>query len=467
MALTFFNTMTRKKEKFTPIKPGFAGFYTCGPTVYNYAHIGNFRTYVFEDILRRTLKHSGLKVKQVMNLTDVEDKIIRSCREQKISLKELTGKYSKAFLDDLKTLNVEPAEVYPLATETIDEMVDLIKKLMENGYAYKSDDGSIYYRISKFKDYGKLAHIDLSSLKTGVRVKMDEYEKEDAQDFALWKAWTEDDGDIFWETELGKGRPGWHIECSAMSIKNLGETFDIHTGAVDNIFPHHQNEIAQSEGATGKTFVNYWMHSEHLLVDGKKMAKSLGNFFTLRDIRDKGYSPKSLRYLLLSTHYRQQLNFTFESLDAAENTISGLLDFTGRLNDYDEKSDDNKDITKLAETAKDSFWSAMYDDLDTSKALEAMFNLVSAINKAMETKEFSTENAKDILAIMTDFDNVLGVLESEEIELTDEQKQLIDKREKARKEKNWDEADKIRDKLDKLGIVIEDTGKGIRWKKKR
>ena len=467
MALTFFNTMTRKKEVFTPIKPGFAGFYTCGPTVYNYAHIGNFRTYVFEDILRRTLKHSGLKVKQVMNLTDVEDKIIRSCREQKISLKELTGKYSKAFLDDLKTLNVEPAEVYPLATETIDEMVDLIKKLMENGYAYKSDDGSIYYRISKFKDYGKLAHIDLSSLKTGVRVKMDEYEKEDAQDFALWKAWTEDDGDIFWETELGKGRPGWHIECSAMSIKNLGETFDIHTGAVDNIFPHHQNEIAQSEGATGKTFVNYWMHSEHLLVDGKKMAKSLGNFFTLRDIRDKGYSPKSLRYLLLSTHYRQQLNFTFESLDAAENTISGLLDFTGRLNDYDVKSDDNKDITQLAETAKDSFWSAMYDDLDTSKALEAMFNLVSAINKVMETKKFSTENAKDILATMTDFDNVLGVLASEDIELTEEQKQLIDKREQARKEKNWDEADKIRDKLDKLGIVIEDTGKGIRWKKKR
>ena len=466
MALTFFNTMTRKKEKFTPIKPGFAGFYTCGPTVYNYAHIGNFRTYIFEDLLRRTLKHSGLKVKQVMNLTDVEDKIIRSCREQKITLKELTGKYSKAFLDDLKTLNVEPAEVYPLATETIDEMVDLIKRLMENGYAYKSDDGSIYYRISKFKDYGKLAHIDLSSLKTGVRVKMDEYEKEDAQDFALWKAWTADDGDIFWETELGKGRPGWHIECSAMSIKNLGETFDIHTGAVDNIFPHHQNEIAQSEGATGKTFVNYWMHSEHLLVDGKKMAKSLGNFFTLRDIMDKGYSPKSLRYLLLSTHYRQQLNFTFESLDAAENTISGLLDFMGRLNDYDGESDDNADMTKIAETAKAAFWNAMYDDLDTSKALEAMFNLVSATNKVIETKTFSTKNAKAILATMTDFDNVLGVLASEEIELTDEQKQLIEKREQARKDKDWAEADKIRDKLDKLGIVVEDTGKGMRWKRK-
>lgn len=466
MALTFFNTMTRQKEVFKPIKSGFAGFYTCGPTVYNYAHIGNFRTYIFEDLLRRTLKRSGLKVKQVMNLTDVEDKIIRSCREQKITLKELTTKYSEAFLDDLKTLNVEPAEVYPLATETIDEMVVLIKQLMENGYAYKSDDGSIYYRISKFKDYGKLAHIDLSSLKTGVRVKMDEYEKEDAQDFALWKAWTEDDGDIFWETELGKGRPGWHIECSAMSIKNLGETFDIHTGAVDNIFPHHQNEIAQSEGATGKRFVNYWMHSEHLLVDGKKMAKSLGNFFTLRDIMDKGYNPKGLRYLLLSTHYRQQLNFTFESLDAAENTIIGLLDFIGRLKEYSERSDDNKDISKILKETKDAFWNAMYDDLDVSKALEAMFNLVSVTNRAIETKKFSIKNAQEVLSVMMDFDNVLGVLVSEEIVLTAEQKQLIKNRETARDEKNWDEADKIRDKLDELGIVIEDTGKGMRWKKK-
>lgn len=467
MALTFFNTMTRKKEVFTPIKPGFAGFYTCGPTVYNYAHIGNFRTYVFEDILRRTLKRSGLKVKQVMNLTDVEDKIIRSCREQKITLKELTGKYSQAFFDDLKTLNVEPAEVYPLATETIAEMVDLIKQLMEHGYAYKSDDGSIYYRISKFKDYGKLAHIDLSSLKSGVRVKLDEYEKEDAQDFALWKAWDESDGDIFWDTELGKGRPGWHIECSAMSIKNLGETFDIHTGAVDNIFPHHENEIAQSEGATGKRFVNYWMHSEHLLVDGKKMSKSLGNFFTLRDIIDKGYNPKGLRYLLLGTHYRQKLNFTFNALDAAENTVSGLLDFVIRLEDYNSDSDDNEEISKTIEIAKDAFWNAMYDDLDTPKALQAMFGLVSISNKVMEAKKFSTKNAKDVLSLMMDFDNVLSVLAHEKIELTEEQEQLIEKREQARKDKDWKTSDEIRDKLDSMGIIIEDTGSGIKWRKKR
>ncbi|MBU4245565.1 MAG: cysteine--tRNA ligase, partial [Nanoarchaeota archaeon] len=365
MSLKFFNTMTRKKEAFKPIKAGFAGFYTCGPTVYNFAHIGNFRTYVFEDILRRTLKMSGLAVKQVMNITDVEDKIIKACREQKVGLKEFTEKYTNAFFEDLKTLGIEPAEVYPKATETIPEMVAMIKTLMEKGIAYRGDDGSIYYSILKFKDYGNLAHIDVKSLKAGARVKQDEYSKDDAQDFALWKAWDANDGDIFWETELGKGRPGWHIECSAMSIKNLGETFDIHTGAVDNIFPHHQNEIAQSEGATGKKFVNYWVHSEHLLVENKKMSKSLGNFFTLRDVLAKGYNPRGLRYLLLSSHYRQKLNFTFGSLDAAENTVSGLIDFVDKLDGFKSDATDNKTISESAKKSLETFKEAMQDDLDT------------------------------------------------------------------------------------------------------
>ncbi len=467
MSIKFYNTMTRKKEVFKPIRPDFAGFYTCGPTVYNFAHIGNFRTYVFEDVLRRTLKMAGYKVKQVMNITDVEDKIIKACREQKIGLKEFTQKYTQAFFEDLKTLNIEPAEVYPKATETIPEMVAMIKTLMQKGYAYKGDDGSIYYAIAKFKDYGKLAHLDISSLKAGARVKQDEYDKENVQDFALWKAWDANDGDIFWETELGKGRPGWHIECSAMSIKNLGETFDIHTGAVDNIFPHHQNEIAQSEGATGKKFVNYWVHSEHLLVDNKKMSKSLGNFFTLRDVLAKGYNPRGLRYLLLSSHYRQKLNFTFDSLDAAENTVSGLIDFVDKLHDFKSDTEDNKKISAAAKKAIEKFRKAMEDDLDTPKALAAMFALVSETNKAIEEKKLSTADAKEVLAAMNEFDKILGVLAHEKVELTPEQKALVQKRQEARKNKDWKTADEIRKKLEAEGIMLEDAEDGgVRVKKK-
>lgn len=468
MPLKFFNTMTRKKEAFKPIKAGFAGFYTCGPTVYNFAHIGNFRTYVFEDILRRTLKMSGYQVKQVMNITDVEDKIIKACGEQKVGLKEFTEKYTQAFFEDLKTLGIEPAEVYPKATETIPEMVAIIKTLMQKGYAYKGDDGSIYYAISKFKDYGKLAHLEISSLKAGARVKQDEYDKENVQDFALWKAWDANDGDIFWETELGRGRPGWHIECTAMSIKNLGETFDIHTGAVDNIFPHHQNEIAQSEGATGKKFVNYWIHSEHLLVENKKMSKSLGNFFTLRDVLAKGYNPRGLRYLLLSSHYRQKLNFTFGALDAAENTVSGLIDFVDKLDGFKSDAADNKKISDSLKKAIEEFKKAMEDDLDTPKALQAMFDLVSAANKAIEEKKLSTSNAKEVLAAMKEFDRILGILAHEKVALTDAQKALVEKRQEARKNKDWKTADEIRKQLDAEGIILEDAeGGGFRAKKKQ
>jgi len=289
MAIKFKNSLSRVREEFKPIEPGKVKFYTCGPTVYNFAHIGNFRAYIFEDLLRRYLKYKGYDVYQVMNLTDIDDKTIRDSQKEGISLKDFTGRYIKAFFDDLDTLGIERAEQYPAATEHIPEMVELIKKLTENGYAYEVN-GNYYFKISAFKDYGKLANLDMAGLKAGARVATDEYEKDSVSDFALWKAWDEADGDVYWETEIGKGRPGWHLECSAMSMKYLGNHFDIHTGGVDNMFPHHENEIAQSEGATGEKFVNYWMHCEYLIVDGRKMSKSLGNFYTLRDIIDKGYS---------------------------------------------------------------------------------------------------------------------------------------------------------------------------------
>lgn len=305
--------------------------YTCGPTVYDYSHIGNMRAFLFEDLLKRWLEYRGFKVTHVMNLTDVDDRTIKAARSQGIPIKQHTERFIQAFFEDIAILNIEKADVFPKATDHIPGMVALVKKLLDKGYAYRSEDGSIYFNISKFKDYGKLAKIQVGELKAGARVKVDEYEKEQASDFVLWKAWDPDDGDVFWETEIGKGRPGWHIECSTMSMKYLGETFDIHCGGVDNLFPHHENEIAQSEAATGNKFVNYWLHNEHLLVEGKKMAKRLGNYFTVRDLTAKGYDPVAIRYLMMSTHYRQQLNFTFEGLDAAKKTLDRLTNFMHRL----------------------------------------------------------------------------------------------------------------------------------------
>ena len=332
-SIRLFNTLTRKKETFIPIDEGEVRMYTCGPTVYDYAHIGNFRAFLFEDLLKRWLEYRGFKVTHVMNITDVDDKTIRGSQKQQIPLRQYTEYYTKAFFEDVAVLSIEPADYYPRATEHIPEMVALINRLMEKGYAYKGEDSSIYYAINKFKNYGKLSKIKVRELKAGARVKVDEYAKEEAMDFALWKAWTKEDGDVFWETELGKGRSGWHIECSAMSMKYLGETFDIHCGGVDNMFPHHENEIAQSEAATGKKFVNYWLHNEHLLVEGKRMAKRYGNFYTLRDLLKMGYDPKAIRYLLLSTQYRQQFNFTFEGLDAAKGAIERLRNLMRRLQD--------------------------------------------------------------------------------------------------------------------------------------
>jgi len=465
--MRFFNTLTKRKEVFKPINEGEVKLYTCGPTVYDFAHIGNFRTYVWQDVLKRWLKFRGFKVTHVMNITDVDDKTIRGSRQEGISLKEFTERYTKAFFEDSKTLNILPAHICPKATKHIKEMVDLIKVLTQKGYAYRAEDGSIYYAISKFKDYGKLSKLKIEELKPGARVKVDTYTKREAQDFALWKAWDPEDGEIFWETEIGKGRPGWHIECSAMSMKYLGPTFDIHTGGVDLIFPHHENEIAQSEGAAGEIFVNYWLHVEHLMVEGQKMSKSLGNFYTLRDLLKRGYNPRAIRYLLLSTHYRQQLNFTFEALKAAENTVQNLFNFVARLNEVKEVRE-NEQVDELIKEARNRFENAMDDDLNVSVALAAMFDLINEVNKLMAENKIGLKNAKDIINLMLEFDKVLG-LGLEEIireeELPEEIEEMIQKREEARKRRDWKTADEIRAKLKEVGYVLEDTPEGVRWKR--
>jgi cysteinyl-tRNA synthetase len=463
--IRFFNSLTREKEKFVPIEKGKVKMYTCGLTVYDYGHIGNYRAFIFEDLLRRWLEYRGFKVTQVMNLTDVDDKAIKASRKNGVPLKEYTERYTKAFFEDVLTLNIEKAEVYPKATEHVPEMVALITKLMEKGYAYKGEDGSIYYEISKFKDYGKLANIKVENLKLGARVKTDEYAKEQAQDFALWKAWSEEDGDVFWETPFGKGRPGWHIECSAMSMKYLGETLDIHCGGVDNLFPHHENEIAQSEAATGKKFVNYWLHNEHLLIEGKRMAKSLGNYYTVRDLTAKGYDPKAIRYLLLSTHYRQQVNFTFEGLEAAKNTLDRLTNFVHRLLEADGKRGEDQ-LEPLMSRVQNSFEAAMDDDLSISEALASLFDFIRDVNILLDENSLSKDEAQDVYNLMLKFDKVLGVIGEikKEEKLPKEAEELILKREEARRAKDWKTADAIRHQLKGMGILLEDTPQGVKWR---
>ena len=398
-----------------------------------------------------------------MNITDVDDKTIKGANKEGISLKEYSRRYEKAFFEDLESLNIDKADVFPRATEHIKEMADIIKKLLKNKIAYKSEDGSIYYDISKFKDYGKLSHTKIKELKEGARVKQDYYDKEQVNDFALWKAYDKEDGNVFWETEIGKGRPGWHIECSAMSMKYLGSHFDIHAGGVDLIFPHHENEIAQSEGSTKKKFVNYWFHNEHLLVNGQKMSKSLGNFYTLRDLLGKGYNPKAIRYLLLSANYRVQLNFTEEAVKAAENTVQRLNDFMIKLKEI-KNGNENKNILKLINKTKNEFEKAMDDDLNISLALSSIFDFVKEINTLMMENKVGKNDAKKIINLMGDFDKVLGILEGKEEKLSSELKKLIAEREKARKEKDFAKADRIRENLKSEGIILEDTREGIRWK---
>ncbi|MBW2982449.1 cysteine--tRNA ligase [Candidatus Woesearchaeota archaeon] len=463
MTLKLYNTLTRKKENFKPLHDKEVRMYSCGPTVYNFVHIGNLRAYIFVDLLRRYLKYKGFKLKHVMNITDVDDKTIRDSKKQGKTLQEFTQFYTKAFLDDLKTLNIEKPEIMPKATEEIKGMIELVKKLLDKGYAYKAADG-IYFKISKFKNYGKLAKLDLKQLKAGAsgRVKADEYDKADAHDFVLWKFWDKEDGDIFWDTEIGKGRPGWHIECSVMSSKNLGQPFDIHTGGVDLIFPHHTNEIAQSEAAEEKEFVKFWLHNDHLIVNGKKMSKSLGNFYTLRDLLDKGYDPKAIRYELLSTHYRQKLDFREDNLKKIPETLQKFYYFLDKLDEIKEGKDNPK-VSKLIEEAKKDFEKEMDNDLNISGALAAIFEFMTSINKIIN--DISHNDAKKIKEMMMKFDSVLGIMQHEKVKVSDEIKKLVEEREKARKEKDWEKADKIRDELKEKGYVVEDSSAGPRIKK--
>jgi cysteinyl-tRNA synthetase len=466
--LKFFNTLSGRLEEFRPLNEGEARLYVCGPTVWDFAHIGNFRTMAaFGDVLRRYLKYKGFKVTHVMNITDVEDRIIKFSAQQGKTIDEYTAKYTEAFLDDFQSLGAELPEETPRATRHIPEMVDIIKRLRDSGHAYESD-GSFYYRIGSFPEYGKLSKINFAGNIVGgsERVATDRYDKEDARDFALWKAQGEPD-EPAWETEIGKGRPGWHIECSAMSMKYLGETFDIHAGGIDLVFPHHENEIAQSEGATGKQFARYWLHAEHLKVEGESMSKSLGNYYTFRDLKEKGFDPTAVRYLLLSVPYRKQLNFTFEGLQGAERTVESLRAFRARVKAARSESGSNELLKKRIDWAKLEFEAGMDDDLNTSVALAAIHDLKREVNIALDSCTLREDNRRDILAFIDGVNSVLNVFPADEELLLDEDIQrLIDERQEARHRRDFARADEIRDQLAARGITLEDTRDGVRWKRK-
>src|SRR3989441_9998307 len=405
--ILFQNTLTGRKEPFLPLRPGEVRMYTCGPTVYDFAHIGNFRTFVFQDILRRFLRMKGYRILQVMNLTDVDDRIIQNAAAAGVGIREYTEKYIRAFLEDTRTLNIQPPEHLARATDHIDDMVRLIQRLSEKSFTYSSD-GSIYFRIAKFPGYGKLSKIDLSGIQAGARVDVDRYEKADARDFALWKA--PKPGEYFWETSIGPGRPGWHIQCSAMAMKYLGETLDIHTGGVDLAFPHHENEIAQSEGATGKPFVRYWLHAEHLLVEGEKMSKSQGNFFTLRDLFAKGFKPSALRFALASVPYRKQLNFTFDGLQQAASSVERLRNFADRLKRGRFPAGNQQGMARRIASAAEEFDAGLSDDLNTARALAAMFDLIREANIAIDQGNFRQGDVSAVQQFLSTFDRVFGVL---------------------------------------------------------
>ncbi|HWF38140.1 MAG TPA: cysteine--tRNA ligase [Candidatus Acidoferrales bacterium] len=476
--INLHNTMSNRLEPLAPLHPNEVRMYTCGPTVYAFAHIGNFRTFVFQDVLRRFLHSQGYRVLQVMNVTDVDDRIIQNAAHAGVSIREYTEKYIQAFLEDITSLNIEMPEEIVRATDHIDDMVALIEKLEQKGFTYKSD-GSIYYRISKFPEYGKLSKIDKHGMKAGARVDVDQYEKDDARDFALWKG--PKPGEHFWDTKIGPGRPGWHVECSAMAMKYLGDTLDIHTGGVDLAFPHHENEIAQSEAATGHPFVRLWLHAEHLIIDGQKMSKSLGNFYTLRDLFARGQKPSTIRFLLLSVPYRRQLNFTEDGLKQAENSIKRLRNFVDRLKTAKFAAGSNPDIVKRVEKAEADFDSGLADDVNTAKALASVFDLISDINTAMDRGDFLQQDAPRVLAAMEKFDGVLAVLQDDDAEklrklglvskqsaFSSEQIEgLIAERLAAKKRRDFKRSDDIRQQLADSGILVEDTKDGsIRWKYK-
>jgi cysteinyl-tRNA synthetase len=476
--IQFHNTLTDRREPFVPLVKGEVRAYTCGPTVYDFAHIGNFRTFVFQDVLRRYLKSRGYRVIQVMNLTDVDDRIIQKSAAAGVSIREYTEKYIQAYLDDRQALNLEPPEYIARATEHIDDMVELIQRLTAKGFTYASE-GSIYFRISKFPEYGKLSKIDVAGMQTGARVDMDRYDKDNARDFALWKA--PKPGEHFWETPIGPGRPGWHIECSAMAMKYLGETMDIHSGGVDLTFPHHENEIAESEAATGKPFARFWLHAEHLLVDQEKMSKSMGNFATLRELFAHGHKPSSVRFLLASVPYRRQLNFAPESLQGAASSVERLRTFAARIQSGKFPEGASPEMANRAAKALEEFDHGLADDLNTAQALAAIFDLVRDVNTAMDRGEFRQGDAALLLAALESFDAIFAVLRDDDGEklralglapdsplLSDaEIEALVAERQAARKRRDFAASDRIRDQLAERGVILEDSRDGgVRWKRK-
>ncbi|HEV7219272.1 MAG TPA: cysteine--tRNA ligase [Terriglobales bacterium] len=494
MALRLYNTMSAGIEEFVPLEPNRVRMYACGPTVYDYGHIGNFRTFVAIDLLVRFLRQSGYDVRHVMNITDVDDKIIRNSARDGVGVKEYTAKFEKAFLEDLAALNIKQPELVH-ATDHIPEMAKFVADLQQKGYAYRAEDGSYYFRIAKFPGYGKLSKRDFAGMEDGARVDVDEYEKDNARDFALWKA--PKPGEAFWKSEIGPGRPGWHIECSVMSMEELGETFDLHAGGEDLIFPHHENEIAQSEAQTGKPFARFWFHARFLLVEGEKMSKSQGNFYTLRDLVLKGHKPSAIRYLLASVPYRNQVNFTFDGLQQASASVERLRNFESRISagHFPEGSTDA--MTELAKQAQDRMRAGMEDDLNTAQAQAAIFDLIRAANAAMDAGQLKQGDVPLLLDALAQFDEIFAVLkdddgpkmkaiaewakkEGREAEISGEllesvaaqqlsdadiEKKLSDM-EAARKAKTFDISDKIRGELAAAGIVVENSKEGVRWHRK-
>ncbi len=463
MALKLFNTLTQQLEELRPLHEGEVRMYTCGPTVYHYVHIGNLRTFVFQDLLRRYIRYRGFRLLHVMNITDVEDKIIARAQEEGVSIQDYTRRFEEAFIEDMEILRIQQPEVMPRATEHIPEMLDLIRRLQERGNTYQRD-GSTYFSIGTFPDYGKLSRVDLSQVDAESTGEEDEYGKENPRDFALWKRRRPEEA--FWDSDFGAGRPGWHIECSAMSMKYLGESFDIHCGGVDLIFPHHENEIAQSEAATGRPFVRHWVHGAHLIVEGEKMSKSKGNFFTLRDLLDQGHNPQALRYLLSSVHYRRQLNFTFQGVEQAQAALQRVNDFLQRIREVPEGRPDDPPLGSGIERARRDFEAGLDNDLNTSEALAALFTLIKDVNILLDEQRVGSQDREALLKLFSDADRIFDVFQVEEPKLKDAQiEALIAERQQARQERKFDRADEIRNQLVERGILLEDTKEGTRWKK--
>ena len=462
MSTRFYNTINRKKVEFEPITPGTVKLYTCGPTVYDTAHIGNFRTFLFEDLLKRFLVFKGYEVYHVMNITDVDDKTIKRAITEEITINELTLKYTEEFMNDIKSLKILPADKYPRATDHIEEMIKMIQTLEENGYAYETEDHSVYFRLDAYDSYGQLTQIDLNQQRANERIINDEYSKDNPQDFALWKARDDDDGKIYWESPWGRGRPGWHIECSAMSIKYLGNHFDIHCGGVDNIFPHHENEIAQSVSATQEPFVNYWMHSEYLQIQGDKMSKTLGNYYKISDLISEGFTAEEIRFTLLNAHYRSKLDFSLKQKQEARTTIQRITDFQQRLLELKDSSETESSIPDEFE----EFVAALDDDLDTPKAFAIFFGWIRSMNKLLDRGEFKFSQINGGLDFIDKFDDLFAIIPDAE-SIPQNIYDLIKKREKARLKQDWKTADKIRNQLYQEGWLVADSPSGPKVRSKK